>query len=452
MSSREQGAGSLELQLVPTPASFQRRRESSIIGTQELVAPRAHIAQTFLSAKLRNRLRISYIAFLTFIIWMPVSAGASELVWRSDRAATTQPTTQTSLRPTAKPSSTTNTTSAIRFVRSSSQHVDSSLRQAAFEDDAPQLTSARDGDIHTRSLVINRDEATDSVRSAQLPPTGTGAGSTATPGSGSTSPPANGSPFGDMPTEPPQNQTPQLEQPTLPETNVPLPVPPTNNNTLQIDQQQPRPGTQPPAQNPPVQQPTTAPPNNPLQPILPSGPTPPEGTGPPAPNTPTATIEAERGKAKESCDKSLENLRAYTVDKVKLNIGVTGTEGKDYPFECSIDDGQQFKGRCWDSTTYLWKASALCHKPLYFEDEQLERYGHSWSPAFQPFISGAHFFCELPVLPYCMGVEPPCECIYALGYYRPGSCAPYMCEPVPLSLRGAVFEAGAVTGAAAILP
>ena len=163
-------------------------------------------------------------------------------------------------------------------------------------------------------------------------------------------------------------------------------------------------------------------------------------------------IQEEGERAKESCEKSLENLRAYTVDKVKLDISIIGTEGEDYPFECAIDDGTMHAGRCWDQTTYMWKASALCHKPLYFEEEQLERYGHSFSPCFQPFISGAHFFVTLPVLPYCMGVEPPCECVYALGHYRPGNCAPYMCNPVPLSLRGALFEAGAVTGAAAALP
>jgi hypothetical protein len=100
----------------------------------------------------------------------------------------------------------------------------------------------------------------------------------------------------------------------------------------------------------------------------------------------------------------------------------------------------------------MWKASALCHKPLYFEDEQLERYGHSWPPCCQPLVSGAHFFTRLPVIPYCMGVEPPNECIYALGHYRPGSCAPYLCSPIPISARGAIFEAGAAVGAAAILP
>lgn len=284
-------------------------------------------------------------------------------------------------------------------------------------------------------MVVNREDASDSVRSAQLPAAGAaGAG-------GTNSQPVDRlrSPFGDS-NEPPPLETPTFNTPNQ-ETN---PVPPPKDNLLREPQRNP-------AQSAPIEQPTAAPPVGQFQPVLPSGPTLP-ATGPEAPLTPTATVEAEKGKAKESCDKSLENLRAYTVDKVNLNISIKGTEGKDYPFECSIDDGQQFKGRCWEQTTYMWKASAMCHKPLYFEDEQLERYGHSFSPCFQPFISGAHFFCTLPVLPYCMGVEPPCECIYALGYYRPGSCAPYMVNPVPLSPRGALFEAGVVTGAAYALP
>jgi hypothetical protein len=188
------------------------------------------------------------------------------------------------------------------------------------------------------------------------------------------------------------------------------------------------------------------------RPILPAGPGPDQWPPTPVSTTDADALEAEGAKAKESCEKSLENLRAYTVDKVQLTIAITGIEGEDYPFECTIDDGQMFAGRCWDQITYMWKASAMCHKPLYFEDKQLERYGHSFTPCIQPFVSGAHFSCTLPVLPYCMGVEPPCECIYALGHYRPGSCTPYMCNPVPLSLRGALIEAGAVTGTAAAIP
>jgi hypothetical protein len=103
-------------------------------------------------------------------------------------------------------------------------------------------------------------------------------------------------------------------------------------------------------------------------------------------------------------------------------------------------------------TTFAWKASGLCHKPLYFEDVHLERYGHSWGPYLQPVISQGHFFLSVPVLPYMMGLCPPRECQYTLGYYRPGSCAPYMLDPLPISIRAALFEAGAWTGAAYLIP
>jgi hypothetical protein len=171
---------------------------------------------------------------------------------------------------------------------------------------------------------------------------------------------------------------------------------------------------------------------------------------------PTATADAaadlERQRAAEVCADAHADLQAATLDKVMLDIRIAGTAGLDYPYECSLNTGEWHAGRCWPETTYMWKASALCHKPLYFEDQQMERYGHSWGPCCDSLASGVHFFTRLPVLPYCMGVTPPCECIYSLGYYRPGSCAPRYIDPIPISLRGALFEAGAVVGAAAALP
>ena len=102
--------------------------------------------------------------------------------------------------------------------------------------------------------------------------------------------------------------------------------------------------------------------------------------------------------------------------------------------------------------TFMWKAAALCHKPLYFEDVHLERYGHSWGWHLQPFVSGAHFFTTIPILPYKMGLETPNECVYTLGHYRPGDCAPYLIEPLGTSPRAVVWQAGAIVGAAAIVP
>jgi hypothetical protein len=404
--------------------------------------------------EIANPMRVGSLALLAFAVCVSNVNAASELKWRSERADATSRSTPSSSTSSMSTSTSLNSSSSsyapsgnpLRFTRpqATSPRVDTAVQQTAFEEDAPRLTSGTGADTHTRSIVVNRDDAADSFRSAQLPaPSATGAPSNNT----NSTPPADRlrSPFGDTP-EPPTLETPQFDSTTKPDASTN--EPPPKDNLKNEPQRNPAPSNM-------NQRPTIAPPRSgQFQPVLPSGPQPPLPieTGPAAPLTPTAVVEGEKSQAKESCDKSLENLRAYTVDKVKLNISINGTEGKDYPFECSIDDGQQFKGRCWDQTTYMWKASAMCHKPLYFEDEQLERYGHSFSPCFQPFVSGAHFFCTLPVLPYCMGVEPPCECIYALGYYRPGSCAPYMCNPIPLSPRGALFEAGAVTGAAAALP
>lgn len=114
------------------------------------------------------------------------------------------------------------------------------------------------------------------------------------------------------------------------------------------------------------------------------------------------------------------------------------------PTECTLGNDPYFGRQCVAST-FTWKASDLCHKPLYFEEVQLERYGHTAGPIAQPVISGAHFFANIALLPYKMGINPPGECQYALGYYRPGSCAPWVIPPFPLSARGAATATGFYT-------
>ncbi|MEX2307205.1 MAG: hypothetical protein WD738_06410 [Pirellulales bacterium] len=301
---------------------------------------------------------------------------------------------------------------------------DEAVAPTTFEADGGlQPASGAEDVAPLRSVIINQDEASDAVRSAQLPF-----------GDDQAQPEA------DQPasSEPMPNELPPMET-TQPESlELETPAPP-GDDTLQLDQNQRQPIDQ---QLPP---PTDIQPA-PLDTTMPPGPLPAES---PTPNV--GAMQAEREKAEQACTQGLADLQAKTIDTLEMSIAVTGAEGSDYPFECSLDEAGH-EGRCWEQTTYLWKASALCHKPLYFEDEHLERYGHSWPPCCQPLVSGAHFFTRLPILPYCMGIEPPNECIYALGHYRPGSCAPYMCNPIPFSWRGALFQAGAVVGAAAVLP
>lgn len=121
------------------------------------------------------------------------------------------------------------------------------------------------------------------------------------------------------------------------------------------------------------------------------------------------------------------------------------------PIQCGVGN-ESFTGRQFIASTVQWTAPGHCHKPLYFQQPQLERYGHEIGPVLQPMVSTAHFFGNILVLPYKMGIHPPNECQYSLGYFRPGNCAPYMVQPVPISLRGAAAQAAAVTGAAALIP
>ncbi len=149
----------------------------------------------------------------------------------------------------------------------------------------------------------------------------------------------------------------------------------------------------------------------------------------------------------DSCP-TLEQLNLKPIGQITYEIAPKGDK---FPFECPLKR-ETYQPRSWPVLTYTWKASGACHKPLYFEEPQLERYGHSLPPYIQPIASAAHFFLVVPALPYFMGVYPPNECIYTLGYYRPGSCAPYLLDPFPISIRGAMFETAAWTGAAFVIP
>jgi hypothetical protein len=154
-------------------------------------------------------------------------------------------------------------------------------------------------------------------------------------------------------------------------------------------------------------------------------------------------VRSQSLKAGCPSPKDLKHIRDLTTN-------IAPSEGE-LPQDCPLGD-ETFGGRCFAPITYTWTASQLCHKPLYFEDVQLERYGHMAGPWVQPFASAANFFLTFPILPYKIGLELPNECIYTLGYYRPGDCAPYLFDPLPISVRGLFFESGAWVAGCALFP
>jgi hypothetical protein len=108
--------------------------------------------------------------------------------------------------------------------------------------------------------------------------------------------------------------------------------------------------------------------------------------------------------------------------------------------------------RAFGDMTYMWCASNLYHNPLYFEDMQLERYGHvKCNEAVQPFVSLGKFGGQLIGLPYQMALDNPHDCRYPLGYYRPGDCAPRKHYRVPLNARAAAVSAPVYAGAVLLL-
>jgi hypothetical protein len=101
---------------------------------------------------------------------------------------------------------------------------------------------------------------------------------------------------------------------------------------------------------------------------------------------------------------------------------------------------------------FSWEATEFWHHPLYFDDVPLERYGQMRHPLLQPVWSGVHFFGTLPLLPYKMGVDRPCDRIATLGYYRPGSAAPPVGRRLPLEADAATIEAATWVGLILLLP
>jgi hypothetical protein len=108
--------------------------------------------------------------------------------------------------------------------------------------------------------------------------------------------------------------------------------------------------------------------------------------------------------------------------------------------------------RSWAWFNYQWDATSFCHRPLYFEEINLERYGYGCGWCLQPGASAAHFFGTVPALPYLMTVDCPHECIYTLGHYRPGSCPPWRHHLPPCDPLAAAPQGGVLTGLIFLIP
>jgi len=111
-----------------------------------------------------------------------------------------------------------------------------------------------------------------------------------------------------------------------------------------------------------------------------------------------------------------------------------------------------YTDRAFADIQVAWEPSNLFANPLYFEDAALERYGHTHNCFVQPFASVGKFGVQLVGLPYQMALHPIHEHRYALGWYRPGECAPYKYYLPPWNAKAALTAGAAYTGLFFLIP
>lgn len=137
-------------------------------------------------------------------------------------------------------------------------------------------------------------------------------------------------------------------------------------------------------------------------------------------------------------------MRSLTVD-----IAATGAAPE--PVAARSHSASLAKESRLEGGMLFWEAPGTMHQPLYFEDVNLERAGHSWG-VFQPAMSAVHFFGRIPALPYLAAAHPPRECVYTLGHYRPGSCSPQLCRTPRVKALAGAAQAGVITGLIFLVP
>ena len=93
----------------------------------------------------------------------------------------------------------------------------------------------------------------------------------------------------------------------------------------------------------------------------------------------------------------------------------------------------------------------ICFRPLYFEEQNVERYGYR-VPVLQSAISGTAFLKNVAMLPYHMRVNPPRSCVCSNGFSRIGDCRPANYPRCVWRWDAVAVEMAAVTGFVFILP
>ncbi|MCA9639752.1 MAG: hypothetical protein KC492_03630, partial [Myxococcales bacterium] len=188
-------------------------------------------------------------------------------------------------------------------------------------------------------------------------------------------------------------------------------------------------------------------------------------------STPEPSSEPDKsGESKSTKPLALKRpLQAITID-ASLGYDVIkrrkGAKSEEQIENFAEDRYGDWTSPSWDVTCVaprfcsrdvVWAAPAVFHRPLYFEQPNVERYGHYVScglggDCVQSAICAAHFFASVPLLPCRLGSQPCMDHEYVLGCYRPGSCNPHQLVRPKCTLRGVALQGLYTTGVVFFVP
>ncbi len=171
--------------------------------------------------------------------------------------------------------------------------------------------------------------------------------------------------------------------------------------------------------------------------------------------TVSATNSAAAQEAAEKSTRFVARpLSAIRLDSANKPLSRTGELLKAPAVESAVSDlpvEEHYTPAPWNRAHPDRNTFAFRHNPLYFEDPNLERCGHS-AGYLTEAVNIAHFAGRIPIVPYMMGANPPCECVRALPdcptCHSFGTDA-YVPEP---TLRAIATQAAATTGFIFLVP
>ncbi len=140
--------------------------------------------------------------------------------------------------------------------------------------------------------------------------------------------------------------------------------------------------------------------------------------GPASRNHPRERQSGSRADA--GVRRSTERAKESTLASVNSDIRVHGTAGHDFPYECSVEEADRTRAELGRDDLFV-EASRCAISPI-LRERANGALRPSCGPCWDPIVAGATSYATAGAA-LLHGVTPPNECIYALGHYRPGSCA-----------------------------